>query len=45
MQDRSAVDFKPLHVVSLPVRDTPRDAEIAMEDLTMLVEMVRVVRI
>eukprot|EP00611_Tribonema_gayanum_P023870 TRINITY_DN510_c0_g1_i4.p1 TRINITY_DN510_c0_g1~~TRINITY_DN510_c0_g1_i4.p1 ORF type:complete len:361 (+),score=77.54 TRINITY_DN510_c0_g1_i4:178-1260(+) len=39
LQDRDALDFKPISLISVPVKDTPQDAEEAMEDVTSLCEM------
>ncbi|KAG5175407.1 Ssu72-like protein-domain-containing protein [Tribonema minus] len=38
-QNRPPFDFKPIHIVSLPVMDTPQHAEQAMVDVLKLVKM------
>eukprot|EP00611_Tribonema_gayanum_P023518 TRINITY_DN4964_c0_g1_i3.p2 TRINITY_DN4964_c0_g1~~TRINITY_DN4964_c0_g1_i3.p2 ORF type:complete len:118 (-),score=10.41 TRINITY_DN4964_c0_g1_i3:130-483(-) len=38
-QNRPPFEFKPIHIVSLPVMDTPQHAEQAMVDVLKLVKM------
>jgi hypothetical protein len=41
MQNRHPQDFKPLHLIQLPVTDTPQDAEASVGDVLNLCNMVR----
>ncbi len=40
-QNREPEEFKPVHFVAMPVKDTPEDAEKAEQDVMYLVRMVR----
>jgi hypothetical protein len=40
MQNRHPQDFKPLHLIQLPVTDTPQDAEASVSDVLNLCNMV-----